>query len=269
MRSLSLEASAMAPVNAEKPYLVTYRAMFGNAPRTDNFQPGETFETHAPHVSTQLFVGKERMWFFIYERLDTPTHERLSYSKEDAVAFAETKSDIPIAKGVLFRDIFAARNNAGLTNLEEGVQEHWSWNRIVLVGDAAHKVTPNLGLGYNSGVQDLVSLCNILRPELQAAKAGEDVSYQAIRAVFSEYQKERMDFMTKLFNISASVTRQSAWDSWFLKFMDTYVSTWFDIDWLLSRYILGPMISRIPVLNFLGEKHLRSGLIPWVFTSKS
>jgi flavin-dependent dehydrogenase len=48
-------------------------------------------------------------------------------------------------------------HGAGLTNLEEEIISRWSWGRIVLVGDAAHKVNPNLGWGFDTSMQDIGS----------------------------------------------------------------------------------------------------------------
>lgn len=43
-------------------------------------------------------------------------------------------------EGVVFGDIWAKRERTYLCRVEEGVQRHWSFGRMVLVGDAAHKV---------------------------------------------------------------------------------------------------------------------------------
>ena len=36
----------------------------------------------------------------------------------------------------------------------------WHWGRMVLVGDAAHKVLPNQGMGANGGFEGAASLVN-------------------------------------------------------------------------------------------------------------
>lgn len=48
--------------------------------------------------------------------------------------------------------------------------------RAVLVGDAAHAMTPNLGQGANQGFEDVATLCALLRdsPDLTRALAGYD-----------------------------------------------------------------------------------------------
>ncbi|KAJ1326514.1 kynurenine 3-monooxygenase [Microdochium nivale] len=60
----------------------------------------------------------------------------------------------------------------GMTNLGEGVARNWHYSGlVVLVGDACHKFTPNAGQGFNTGLQDVVALCNLLRGALVAAAA--------------------------------------------------------------------------------------------------
>jgi 2-polyprenyl-6-methoxyphenol hydroxylase-like FAD-dependent oxidoreductase len=263
MRDLALARSSDAVVNAEQPYLTTYRVMFGNAPLVAGVENGEVYEAHGDDASSQVFVGNGRMWFFIYKRLANPTKTRASYTEKDMIDYAEEMGGKYVLPGHTLREIFAKRNGAGLTNLEEGIVENWSWDRIVLVGDAAHKVTPNIGWGYNSGIQDLVALINRLRP-LMTSQQAQDLTTAKFQDVFKAYQKERMEFMVKIVDISGTVTRQTAWNGWAAYILDRFAFHVLDVEKLVTHYVLGPMVSQIPVLDFLRENHFIQGKIPWV-----
>jgi len=248
--------------DAAHPFPATYRILFGNAPKNPAVETNVVYESHGTDVSAQFFIGKERMWFFVYEKLAEQTKEDRSYTAADADAFAEAHGDLHIAPGLIFRDVYASRNGAGLTNLEEGVLPRWTAGRVALVGDAAHKVTPNIGWGYNSGVMDLVALINPLRRAL-VANNGKPLGPETITEVFAAYQAERMAFMTKINTLSATVTRNSTWATKLQRALDEYVFPLVKADELIVKHVLGPMVASTPVLYWLDEEHFAQGTIPW------
>lgn len=76
--------------------------------------------------------------------------------KKDIDDLAQEYEDFPINETLKFRDLWAKRLTSGMSNLKEGIATHWSFGRVILVGDACHKFTSNAGLGLDSGVQDVV-----------------------------------------------------------------------------------------------------------------
>lgn len=66
--------------------------------------------------------------------------QRSHFTEEDANREAAKIADRPVTAHVLFGEIWMKRTRGYLTSLEEGVFEHWYFNRTVLVGDSAHKV---------------------------------------------------------------------------------------------------------------------------------
>ena len=55
-----------------------------------------------------------------------------------------------------------------MVNQEEGYCDKWYHGRIVLAGDAAHKVTSVTGMGFNMGISSAVVLANELYRTLQS-----------------------------------------------------------------------------------------------------
>ncbi len=268
-RQLAAEAAppgASLAVNKEKPWFTTYRVLYGNMPKTDDLTAGDVYESHGKGACLQFFIGSEHTWFFVYSTLATPTSERAYYSQQAADDYAETYGNLHITDKLLFRDVYAKRRASGLANLEEGVMRHWSWDRIVLVGDAAHKITPNIGWGFNSSVHDLVVLVNGLRALLQSqnTKAGEvEITTAALQTLFKKYQAERMAHMQQTAHISAHYTRLSAWKSGWKTFLDRYVFPHVGADNILVNYAVGAQIRTIPVLDWLDEPHYKEGRVPW------
>jgi 2-polyprenyl-6-methoxyphenol hydroxylase-like FAD-dependent oxidoreductase len=207
MRELAMTAhSSPKVVNDEKPYLCTYRLMFGNAPRLPQVEEGLTCEAHGSKVSTQLFIGHEKMWFFVLEELAKPTQDLARYTRADEDAFAQRMAHTHMSDRLTFGDVYEARCGAGLTNLGEGVLKTWGWNRIVLAGDAAHKATPNIGWGFNAG----------------------------------------------------------AWSNGVMRFLDRYLWPALNVDKVMSNHYVGPLVSAVPILDFLEENSPHKGRIPWV-----
>lgn len=62
------------------------------------------------------------------------------FTEEDATREAAKIADRPVTANVLFGEIWMKRTRGYLTSLEEGIFEHWYFDRTVLVGDSAHKV---------------------------------------------------------------------------------------------------------------------------------
>ena len=48
--------------------------------------------------------------------------------------------ECPITETVVFGELWKRRFKAQMISLEEGVLEHWFFGRIILAGDAIHKV---------------------------------------------------------------------------------------------------------------------------------
>lgn len=153
MRNLAVEANS-PNVNAEQPFLTTYRCIWIRFPTNASplLKDGMTTETHGTGAATQLFAGEETGVTGVYERLPEPTRERIRYTAADEDALIERWGHLPLLKGsngvkdFTLGDAHRSRVSSGLISLEEGVVDHWYFDsRIVLVGDAAHKFTPSTG----------------------------------------------------------------------------------------------------------------------------
>ncbi|KAH8167170.1 hypothetical protein CIB48_g1074 [Xylaria polymorpha] len=270
MRELAVK-SGTSDINEEKPYISEYRALWGTFPRPTDLEPGDSIESHSTNVSIQCLTSYDRSWIFIYERLEKPTRDRVSYSQDDVEALAARCGDLPISETLKVKDVFPKRYTAGMANLEEGIVKHWSWNRLVLVGDACHKFTPNYGLGYNNGIQDVVVLVNELHQAMTLDRSGNSApALSTLTNALSRYQAARIESLQEDYNSSASLTRMSAWKNWVYRLFDRYIFPSIPrFDEFMLTHVVAKGISDSFVFKFVDSKEQYQGTIPWKHSMKS
>ncbi|KAH8160109.1 hypothetical protein CIB48_g8137 [Xylaria polymorpha] len=261
----SLAKGQPAETEQPSPFVTTYRVLFGNLPALQDLPAGNNFECAADGVSTQIVTGSTQAWFAIYEKLATPTSKRVRWTDDDKKEVLQRWGKLHMAPGYTVGDTCArCSGDVGLINLEEGLLDTWAWKRIVLVGDAVRKLEPHAGLGYNSGVTDLVVLINGLRRLSSNGQARAPPTTEDLEALFSAYQAQRMEDTPAIVAMSERRARMCAWlgvKDWF---MATLVVPVFPLGEYSVNKILGPIISRAPVLDWLDEKHLPARGMPYV-----
>ncbi|KAM0232973.1 hypothetical protein ACHAPO_007435 [Fusarium lateritium] len=265
MRDLALNDNS-DQVNDEKPFLTTFRALWLRMPtKFAGLNAGVTCETHGPDAATQLFAGEDSAVMGLYEKLDTPTRDRVRYTEADQVALVERWGHIPLAPGgkLTLKDAFNARTQSGLVSLEEGVVNHWSWGgRVVLAGDSAHKFTPSLGAGCNNGLIDVVALVN----QLYALRQETPSPTQAqLASAFQTYQDSRMAPVVEACRSSGNATANATWQSGVFKFIDKYVMGIEKVQNLLIG-MGAPKMAQSPRLTCIEGPERVSGTIPWANT---
>lgn len=259
----------------ERPYQAEYRCLWGTCPAPEACAPSSNAESHGPERSIMFMTGRDgRGWFFLYEQLPGGAHdESQRYTAEDQEAMAARFSQIHLLPGLPFGDIWPTRTACGMADQLEGVlpQRHWhvpaaQGGRVVLAGDAVHRMTPNFGWGYNSGVNDVCALVSLLRAEVVGPSPSPLPSLPStaqLDGVFARYAEARCvdDQVADVVRISGTVTRQCAYPrdrgviaavvAWLL----TRVVPWLvpDFEVKMARKLLGRVMQRGRVLDFAKE----------------
>lgn len=259
-----LEQPLLPLVTNERPFAASFTLLYGSVPLLPSMLEGTSWEAHGTGMSTSLFVGKERAWFFWYEKRASTAHGQppAKFSKEDEARFVSKWAHVHITNNLRLKDVYEARQSSGMTLAEEGVVEHRFSKRIVLVGDSATKVTPNLAFGFNGGAQGLVALMNGLHGLVRRQNATKP-STAELDAVFQTYQDQALALSRLLVNVSGKSLRATAWDTWGSWVMDRYVSGVTGADWRRYHEQFAPMIAQSLVLDFLGEENLPCGKMTW------
>jgi len=265
MHTLARQSPSNPPsqVNEDHPFLTTYRSLWIRFPTQADLQPGNANETHGVDCAIQLFAGEETSVIGMYERLPQPTTERLHFSAADEEAFIRRWGGLPLSPKLTVQDAYDSRVQSGLVSLEEGVVSNWSWERIVLVGDAAHKFTPSTGAGCNNGMVDVVALVNELSRVASPTTSQGGPSMGAIKEAFKVYQDKRFEEVVAGCAGASRATATATWKNAVFKFVDVHVMS----KQRMVKYFMekqAPSIAATPALEFVKGGELPEGKVPWV-----
>lgn len=247
------------------PMETSFHGLVGWGPRPDGVRPNATGEARAGGGrSYHLLAGADVVYFLAYVQLDEPRCARARHSGADADALAAEVAGGFVGPGVTFGDLWRARRSGAMVDFEEGVADAWHHGgRVVLLGDAAHKFTPNSGLGLNAAWQDAVELTNGLRAALLLRGPGARPDAAGLERVFAAYQGRREGYARDALRASAMHTRVSAHAGLLYSSVDWLVSVFGADAWALGT-VFGPFISKGVVLDFAPEKHFSQGKLPWL-----
>lgn len=264
MRTLALQKDPKAKVDAEKPFLSTYRCMFGYGPTPEGVNVSDIWECHSNGKCTQMMVGQDKTWFFVYEKLAKATRERTTYTAKDKEQYADRLGDLLVHEKVRVRDVYKAAQETILVDLEEGTVKNYTWGRLLLAGDSANKQTPNAGNGFNCGAQDIAVLASLLHGVVGGHKQNEkDIGMDEVGKVLGEYQARRHKLAVETFDRSALMTRMSTFSNWGLWLLGRVVIPGFGLDrWLYETKVV-PAIAASDIFTYLPENNHRQGKIPW------
>lgn len=262
MREIAI-ASGSDKINAEQPFLTTYRAFWVRFPRL-HLAPGVTSETHGVGAATQLFCGEQSNVASVYLPLEKPTRERIRHSAEDKEAIIKQWGHLPLTPDgkITLKEAYETRMEAGLVSLEEGVVDHWSLDgKIVLVGDAAHKFTPSTGMGCNMGMVDVVVLANEVRKAMLSSSpasptpAGLEKAFQTFKAI-------RYDVVVSGCKRSGTATANATWASSISKLVDCHIAPFS----FVQKYFMdraAQQVAQTPVFDYIPSGEVMHGAVPW------
>ncbi|KAJ0109587.1 hypothetical protein J7T55_014149 [Diaporthe amygdali] len=168
-----------------KPYRISFRALYGVGTLPAGLDSGVVREI--PHQGWwfQIISQPQRVFWMLYQALDRPTTHATFYREEEAEALAAQHGDCPVGEGLTLRDLRTSKTFEKLAVLEEGIAPKWYWKRVVLIGDAVHKVTPNQAHGANIGLESAACLVNQLRSLI---KLSPNPTETQLEQVFHAYQ---------------------------------------------------------------------------------
>ena len=138
----------------------SFIGIYGIGPLPDKVPAGRLMEISNSGFWIHLFTQPGRVFWILYKARDKPVYEFKHYSDAERDKFAEQFNDYPIGNGVTFGEVRKGRWREYLTDFEEGLVPEWYWDRVVLLGDAAHKavsalISPTIRLGeYAESVSD-------------------------------------------------------------------------------------------------------------------
>ena len=94
--------------------------------------------------------------------------------------------------------LLAATDDAAILHndiVDRPVLAQWGAGRVMLLGDAAHPMTPNLGQGANQALEDVEVLARAVASEISARPGGSGSgagSESAVERIRRQYETERL-----------------------------------------------------------------------------
>lgn len=254
-----------SPSLPKRPMKTSFHGLVGWGPRPDGIIPNAVAEVRAGGgCSYHILAGSDVAYFLVYAQLDEPRRSRPRHSEEDAEALAASVAGGLVAPGVTFGDLWRARRSGAAVDYEEGVAGAWHHGgRIVLLGDSAHKFTPNSGLALNTAWQDAVMLTNGLRALLLGAPARRAPDAAGLGRVFAAYQAGREGAAREVLWASALHTRVVARAGPVYAFLDWLLSTLVGDAWAIGT-LCRRFVAKAVVLDFAPERDFREGKMPWL-----
>ncbi|KAJ0163434.1 hypothetical protein CTA2_3014 [Colletotrichum tanaceti] len=188
---------------------------------------GTTQTNFNKHFSYLVIGGpRNRVYWFLFVNMGK-THygpELPRFSKEDEARLVQEHRDDKITKDLTFGELYAAKISSVLTPLPEYVFKKWHFNRIMTIGDAAHKLEPIAGQGGNSAIETAAVLANNLANLLKTCPpGGPGPTTDQIHDVFLQTQEKREPRVWDLVRASHGEQRIAAMESPLLELAARYL----------------------------------------------
>ncbi|KAH6887442.1 FAD binding domain protein, partial [Thelonectria olida] len=199
------------PVGEEDLVPCYYQCSFGIAVDVANWPKHEQSFTTGDHKAFLVTSGpKGRVYWFLFVKLPETKHGKdiPRYTEEDEALFMKKHHALPIRENLTFGQLYAKRITSTLTPLHQVVFEKWFFNRMLLIGDSAHKPNPISGMGANGAMESVAEFVNALLEKRDERKNGlSGLSTGDINAICHKMQSVRHD-RAKL-TVSASEKMQA------------------------------------------------------------
>ncbi|KAF7906736.1 hypothetical protein EAF00_001015 [Botryotinia globosa] len=142
-----------------------YSCIFGISNPIPGLEPGNLHSVFREQNSYLINGGPEgRVYWFYFFKHPTTLYGRdiPRYTKADEVAVLQAHENDPITPDISFKVLQDRKISSTLTALPEYVYKKWHFERIVTIGDSAHKFNPIGGHGGNSAFETSAAFVNSL-----------------------------------------------------------------------------------------------------------
>ncbi|KAJ3503677.1 hypothetical protein NLJ89_g8326 [Agrocybe chaxingu] len=199
-----------------------------------------------------LSAPGDRLYWFLFTEMDKAYGKDIpKFTKEDERRLAEQHFGDRVTNSTTFQDIYNNGLHTTLVALEDHVFPRWHYRRIIIIGDAAHKVHPISAQGGNGAMESAAVLVNTLRQRMGILSADEKLSEDDIESIFADVQAKRFSRAVDAVNQGRRTTAASIKDTLFSRLF---------VDWFFPRFgqrlifrlvikntETGPVIDGLPV----------------------
>lgn len=135
------------PVGERSNVPTEYCCIFGISQPNDKFPKYSSQNIQGQKHSYLVATGpNHRIYWFLFKKLPDVTcglYDKIPrFTDEQRDALADEHANDLVSDTLTFGELYATRTTATLQALPEVVFKRWHYNRIITIGDAAHKVRP-------------------------------------------------------------------------------------------------------------------------------
>ncbi|KAF4637218.1 hypothetical protein G7Y89_g864 [Cudoniella acicularis] len=262
MQRFAEEAGPQGMMDKDKTSITAqYNAFFGISEPLPYLSPGDAVVASDINHSSLLFVSKHGLpqWFFFskmdkcYQGKDIPRFNK-AQMEEQIDKFANWK----FSENVSLKDLMAKTSTLSYLPLEEATHNIWTYKRFVCVGDAIHKMTPNMGQGGNQAIESAAALSNCL-VEMLARSSDSVITLANIEQALQKYQKQRRKRAKLFVKLSGLVTRDETLDTLTHTLRFLFLDPWTNFQ--MDLYTMAPYLTFLPLPGrTIGNKYWEAGM---------
>lgn len=178
-----------------------WRAVIDYAP--DNFDREETSETWGPGARFGIVpLSHNRLYWFATLNAKANDEKLKNYTPKDLLRhFQYFHHPIPHIIQQTKKEQLIWSDINDLAPIKQ-----FAFHNILLLGDAAHATTPNMGQGACMAIEDAATLANCME------------SFVSVEEAFRQFQAKRINRTTKIVNTSWRVGRIAQWENpWLMR----------------------------------------------------
>lgn len=216
-----------------------------------------------------LTAPGNRLYWFLFADMERATGADIPrFTKDDEFKLAGQHLQDQVSRSTTFGEVYESRLHTALVAIEEHVFPQWHFERIITIGDAAHKVRqsahrlagrdsnarqtaqvhPNTAQGGNGALETSAVLFNALSAKLDESTSPSD---KDIEDVFAHVQSSRLARADNALEQGRRTSSISTRDTIAARAFVHFVFPWFGeriIMWLAVEHAeTGPVIEKLPL----------------------
>ncbi|PYH49774.1 FAD-dependent oxidoreductase, partial [Aspergillus saccharolyticus JOP 1030-1] len=208
----------------EIPLETSFAGVFGIAESVKGLKQGVAYRTFGTGWSMKVMVGMNAQVFW-YVSMICPQLRgqawRRQQGKTSVGPMLAPFLNKHVSRDIFFGEIYNRTSSFTYVPIEESFQNQWSAGRFACIGDAVHKMTPNIGQGANCAMETAASLGNYI---LLANDTYATCTEASLESMLGDWENDRKGRMRLFYWVSKSAVRIEAGRSWWLRILRSYLS---------------------------------------------